>query len=161
MGSSIKQTWGMFSPRVIIALFLGFGLGLLVFRPNARYTEGTAMSMAASPSALSTHSAKAWQPMQVSRASQKQLLPLRHLERTSQSVANGNRLSGLRGGAMRAVPEVGQIAAAGKIFDFDATLPIMIAQLFPLEKFLDKAWLQPLAKVIEERNEKVKSRVAA
>merc|ERR1712050_647746 len=91
---------------------------------------------------------------------QKQLLPLQHLERTSQSVANGNRLSGLRGGSMKAVPEIGEIAATGKIFDFDATFPIMLAQLWTLEKFLDKAWIQPLSKVMDERNEKVKSRVA-
>merc|ERR1711972_620418 len=44
--------------------------------------------------------------------------------------------------------------------DFDATFPIMFTQFWLLEKFLDKTWIQPLSKVIEERNEKVKNRVA-
>merc|ERR1712078_710904 len=45
--------------------------------------------------------------------------------------------------------------AAGKIFDFDATLPFMAAQFLILMVFLDKVWFGPVGKVMSERNRKI------
>merc|ERR1711977_399998 len=47
---------------------------------------------------------------------------------------------------------------AGKIFDFNATLPIMAAQFLILMVFLDKIWFGPVGKVISERNRKIEER---
>merc|ERR1712048_376729 len=47
-------------------------------------------------------------------------------------------------------------AEAGKIFDFNATLPIMAAQFIALMIFLDKNWFFPIGKVLDQRNEKVR-----
>merc|ERR1712060_784350 len=48
-------------------------------------------------------------------------------------------------------------AEAGKIFDFNATLPIMAAQFIALMIFLDKNWFSPVGKVLDQRNEKVRT----
>merc|ERR1711920_1056733 len=48
-------------------------------------------------------------------------------------------------------------AEAGKIFDFNATLPIMAAQFIALMIFLDKNWFFPVGKVLDQRNEKVRT----
>merc|ERR1712007_250271 len=45
--------------------------------------------------------------------------------------------------------------AAGKIFDFDATLPFMAAQFLILMVFLDKVWFGPVGKVMSDRNRKI------
>merc|ERR1711904_523328 len=47
---------------------------------------------------------------------------------------------------------------AGKIFDFNATLPIMAVQFLILMVFLEKVWFGPVGKVILERNHKIKKR---
>merc|ERR1711939_548846 len=47
---------------------------------------------------------------------------------------------------------------AGKIFDFNATLPIMAAQFLILMVFLEKVWFGPVGKVISERNRKIEER---
>merc|ERR1712224_650694 len=47
---------------------------------------------------------------------------------------------------------------AGKIFDFNATLPIMAVQFLILMVFLEKVWFGPVGKVISERNHKIKKR---
>merc|ERR1711904_439290 len=47
-------------------------------------------------------------------------------------------------------------AEAGKIFDFNATLPIMAAQFIALMVFLDKNWFSPVGKVLDQRNKKVR-----
>merc|ERR1712110_360359 len=46
-------------------------------------------------------------------------------------------------------------ADAGKIFDFNATLPVMAAQFLLLMVFLDKVWFGPVGKVMNERNSKI------
>ncbi len=43
-------------------------------------------------------------------------------------------------------------AAAGKIFDFNLTLPIMAGQFLLLMVFLDKFWFGPVGKVLDERD---------
>merc|ERR1712187_604615 len=47
-------------------------------------------------------------------------------------------------------------ADAGKIFDFNATLPAMAAQFLLLMVFLDKTWFGPVGEVIDEREEKIR-----
>merc|ERR1711904_367808 len=47
---------------------------------------------------------------------------------------------------------------AGKIFDFNATLPIMAVQFLILMVFLEKVWFGPVGKVISERNRKIEER---
>merc|ERR1712048_1337151 len=54
---------------VFISLLLGFGLGALLSLPGARYAEGPAIDMAGNPVAQSMQSARAWVPMQASKAS--------------------------------------------------------------------------------------------
>ena len=41
---------------------------------------------------------------------------------------------------------------AGKIFDFNLTLPIMTGQVLLLMVFLDKFWVTPVGKVLDERD---------
>merc|ERR1712093_602971 len=48
---------------------------------------------------------------------------------------------------------------AGKVFDFDATLPAMAAQFLLLTLFLEKTWFGPVGKVLDERNDKILTRV--
>ncbi|CAL8471816.1 g11358 [Coccomyxa elongata] len=43
-------------------------------------------------------------------------------------------------------------AEAGKIFDFNLTLPIMAGQFLLLMVFLDKTWFGPVGKVLDERD---------
>merc|ERR1711948_169447 len=48
-------------------------------------------------------------------------------------------------------------ADAGKIFDFNATLPAMAAQFLLLMVFLDKTWFGPVGEVMDEREEKIQA----
>merc|ERR1712187_974716 len=48
-------------------------------------------------------------------------------------------------------------ADAGKIFDFNATFPEMIAQFLLLMGFLDKTWFGPVGKIMDEREEKIRA----
>ena len=43
-------------------------------------------------------------------------------------------------------------AEAGKIFDFNLTLPIMAGQFLLLMVFLDKFWFGPVGRVLDERD---------
>merc|ERR1711977_487080 len=52
-------------------------------------------------------------------------------------------------------------AGAGKIFDFNATLPIMAAQFLLLMVFLDKTWFGPVGKVLDERDAKIRARLSS
>ena len=51
--------------------------------------------------------------------------------------------------------------AGGNIFDFNATLPIMAGQFLLLMVFLDKTWFGPVGKVLDERDEKLRSMLGA
>merc|ERR1712216_801522 len=46
-------------------------------------------------------------------------------------------------------------AEAGKIFDFNATLPVVAIQFLLLMVFLEKVWFDPVGKVIDDRNHKI------
>ncbi len=48
-------------------------------------------------------------------------------------------------------------AEAGKIFDFNLTLPVMVAEFLLLMVFLDKFWFTPVGKVLDERDAKIRS----
>merc|ERR1719198_342675 len=52
-------------------------------------------------------------------------------------------------------------AEAGKIFDFNATLPVMAVQFILLMIFLDKNWFGPVGKVLDERNKKVNTMLSS
>merc|ERR1712093_283648 len=52
-------------------------------------------------------------------------------------------------------------AGAGKIFDFNATLPAMVVQFLALMVFLDKTWFGPVGKVLDERAAKVRARLSS
>lgn len=51
-------------------------------------------------------------------------------------------------------------ADAGKIFDFNLTLPLMAGQFLLLMVFLDKTWFTPVGKVLDERDGKLRSKLA-
>lgn len=51
--------------------------------------------------------------------------------------------------------------AAGKLFDFNLTMPIMAGQFLLLMVFLDKAWFTPVGKVLDERDELIRSKLQA
>lgn len=51
--------------------------------------------------------------------------------------------------------------AAGKLFDFGLTLPIMAGQFLLLMVFLDKTWFTPVGKVLDERDELIRSKLAS
>ena len=51
-------------------------------------------------------------------------------------------------------------AAAGKIFDFNLTLPIMVVQFLGLMIFLDKFWFTPVGNNLDERDKYLRDRLA-
>ena len=52
-------------------------------------------------------------------------------------------------------------AEAGKLFDFNLTLPIMAGQFLLLMVFLDKAWFTPVGKVLDERDALIRDKLAS
>merc|ERR1712224_52394 len=48
---------------------------------------------------------------------------------------------------------------SGKVFDFNATLPIMAAQFVILVIFLDKTWFGPVGEVLDSRDELIRNRL--
>jgi len=52
-------------------------------------------------------------------------------------------------------------AEAGKIFDFNATLPVMAAQFLLLMVFLEKTWFTPVGKVLDERDSLIRSKLGS
>ena len=50
-------------------------------------------------------------------------------------------------------------AEAGKIFDFNATLPIIAGQFLVLMVLLDKIFYTPVGQMIDERDEKIRSQL--
>ena len=51
--------------------------------------------------------------------------------------------------------------AEGKLFDFNLTLPVMAGQFLLLMVFLDKTWFTPVGKVLDERDELIRSKLSA
>jgi F-type H+-transporting ATPase subunit b len=52
-------------------------------------------------------------------------------------------------------------AEAGKIFDFNLTLPLMAGQFLLLMVFLDKTWFGPVGRLLEERDAELRSKLGA
>lgn len=52
-----------------------------------------------------------------------------------------------------AAPEAAEVAEKGKLFEFDATLPLMAIQLIILVAVLNKLFYTPLGKVLDDRDE--------
>ena len=52
------------------------------------------------------------------------------------------------------------LAEAGKIFDFNLTLPLMAGQFLLLMVFLEKTWFTPVGKVLDERDGLLRSQMA-
>eukprot|EP01023_Acetabularia_acetabulum_P009539 TRINITY_DN142_c0_g1_i7.p1 TRINITY_DN142_c0_g1~~TRINITY_DN142_c0_g1_i7.p1 ORF type:complete len:216 (+),score=44.56 TRINITY_DN142_c0_g1_i7:67-714(+) len=52
-------------------------------------------------------------------------------------------------------------AEAGKLFDFNLTLPVMAGQFILLMVWLDKFWFGPVGKVLDERDEQIRSKLAS
>lgn len=53
------------------------------------------------------------------------------------------------------------LAEGGKLFDFNLTLPVMAGQFLLLMVFLDKTWFTPVGKVLDERDELIRSKLAS
>jgi len=140
--------------RVCVSLIAGFGVGLILFRPSARYTDEAAVNMVAASLVRSIKSATALPPI----TSQRQFLQPAQTVRV-RDVFNG-KFAHSRGIPMNAMP-VGDLAAAGKLFDFDATLPIVSAEFLTLMVILDKTMFTPIGKVMAERDEYIRSRTAS
>lgn len=51
-------------------------------------------------------------------------------------------------------------AEAGKIFDFNFTLPVMMGEFLLLMVFLDKFWFGPVGKVLDERDQSLRGKLA-
>lgn len=52
-------------------------------------------------------------------------------------------------------------ADAGKIFDFNLTLPIMATQFLLLMVFLDKTWFGPVGKALDERDANLRAKLGS
>lgn len=52
------------------------------------------------------------------------------------------------------------LAEAGKIFDFNLTLPLMAGQFLLLMVFLDKTWFGPVGRVLDERDTLLREQMA-
>ena len=52
-------------------------------------------------------------------------------------------------------------AEAGKIFDFNLTLPIMTAQFLLLMVFLEKTWFTPVGKALDDRDATLRSKLGS
>eukprot|EP00877_Chromochloris_zofingiensis_P012527 jgi/Chrzof1/7528/Cz02g27060.t1_ATPG[v5.2] len=51
-------------------------------------------------------------------------------------------------------------AEAGKLFDFNLTLPIMASEVLLLMVFLEKFWFTPVGKVLDERDQTLRSQLS-
>ncbi|EFJ41776.1 CF0 ATP synthase subunit II precursor [Volvox carteri f. nagariensis] len=67
-------------------------------------------------------------------------------------------LSAVVANALLAMPAA---AEAGKIFDFNLTLPVMAGEFLLLMVFLEKAWFTPVGKVLDERDNLIRSKLGA
>lgn len=51
-------------------------------------------------------------------------------------------------------------AEAGKIFDFNLTLPVMAGQFLLLMVVLDKSWFGPVGKLLDERDKELRGKLS-
>lgn len=59
-----------------------------------------------------------------------------------------------------AVMALGAHAEAGKIFDFNLTLPMMAGQFLLLMVFLDKTWFSPVGDLLDKRDGELRSKLS-
>ena len=59
-----------------------------------------------------------------------------------------------------AVLALGAHAEAGKIFDFNLTLPVMASQFLLLMVFLEKTWFTPVGDLLDKRDGELRSKLA-
>lgn len=67
-------------------------------------------------------------------------------------------LSAVVANALMALPAA---AEAGKIFDFNLTLPVMAGEFLLLMVFLEKTWFTPVGKVLDERDNLIRSKLGS
>ncbi|KAG2499814.1 hypothetical protein HYH03_002107 [Edaphochlamys debaryana] len=67
-------------------------------------------------------------------------------------------LSAVVANALLALPAA---ADAGKIFDFNLTLPVMATEFLLLMVFLEKTWFTPVGKVLDERDNLIRSKLGS
>lgn len=59
-----------------------------------------------------------------------------------------------------AVMALGAHADAGKIFDFNFTLPVMAGQFLLLMVFLEKSWFTPVGELLDKRDGELRSKLS-
>jgi F-type H+-transporting ATPase subunit b len=59
-----------------------------------------------------------------------------------------------------AILAFGAHAEAGKIFDFNLTLPIMAGQFLLLMVFLEKSWFTPVGQLLDDRDKQLREKLA-
>ncbi|GLC37574.1 ATP synthase subunit b 2 [Pleodorina starrii] len=81
-------------------------------------------------------------------------------EKPSQQLAQLAKpaLSALVANALMAMPAA---AEAGKIFDFNLTMPVMAGEFLLLMVFLEKTWFTPVGKVLDERDNLIRSKLGS
>ncbi|KAK9814700.1 hypothetical protein WJX72_010108 [[Myrmecia] bisecta] len=88
---------------------------------------------------------------------------LRHA--AEQALRHANLPAFVKPAAMTAVANVLMTlpahAEAGKIFDFNLTLPIMAGQFLLLMVFLDKFWFGPVGKLLDERDAELREKLGS
>lgn len=52
-------------------------------------------------------------------------------------------------------------AEAGKIFDFNLTLPIMVTEFLLLMVFLEKTWFTPVGNVLDQRDKALREKLGS
>lgn len=67
-------------------------------------------------------------------------------------------LSAVVANALMALPAA---AEAGKIFDFNLTLPVMATEFLLLMVFLEKTWFTPVGKVLDERDALIREKLGS
>lgn len=67
-------------------------------------------------------------------------------------------MSAVIANALLAMPAA---AEAGKIFDFNATMPIMAGEFLLLMVFLEKTWFTPVGKALDERDNMIRSKLGS
>jgi F-type H+-transporting ATPase subunit b len=60
-----------------------------------------------------------------------------------------------------AIMAMGAHAEAGKIFDFNLTLPMMAGQFLLLMVFLDKTWFSPVGNLLDQRDKELREKLAS
>jgi len=108
-------------------------------------------ALAARPVARATLRATRSAPRVVAVAAQKQTLA----EKATSAVVKPATLA-IAANIMMAAPAM---AAEGKLFDFNLTLPFMAAEFLLLMVFLDKTWFTPVGELLDKRDSELRGMV--